>query len=90
MVAMVFDTFEYAEELKTAGVNEGQIRAQIRALSKALESKDLATKSDISELRNELKNDMSELKIDLIKWMIGSLFAFSGIMFTLLRFMLPS
>lgn len=31
----------------------------------------LATKTDIANLRTELKTDMANLKVDIIKWSIG-------------------
>ena len=48
-------------------------------LDTSLESRDVAFSSNILEL-----------KIELIKWVIGTAFSFAGIMFVLLRFMLPS
>lgn len=92
-----FDTLKYFETLKNSGITEEQSRAQVEALSIALGSSDVATKTDISELKTELKSDISELKTDmlelkvkLIKWIIGMGFSIVGVIFILLRFMLPS
>ena len=123
---MGFDTLGYLEMLKASGVTDEQCKAQVRALSIALESQDFVTKTDILELKtdisnlktelktdiselktelktdisdlktelkgdiSDLKTDMLELKVELIKWMIGMGFSIVSIMFVLLRFMLPS
>lgn len=85
-----FDTLEYLETLKASGIPDEQSKAQTQALSKALEFQDVATKSDLLELKGVFKSDILELKVELIKWVIGMAFSFAGIMFVLLRFMLPS
>ena len=85
-----FDTLEYLETLKASGIPDEQSKAQTQALSKALEFQDVATKSDLLELKGVFKSDILELKVELIKWIIGMAFSFAGIMFVLLRFMLPS
>ena len=87
---MEFDTLKYFETLKASGVNDEQSKAQIQALSNVLNSSYVATKGDILELKTEFKTDILELKVDLIKWVIATAFSFAGIMFILLRFMLPS
>ncbi len=66
MSTTVFDTLAYAKRLKAAGVPEAQAEAQAEALAEAITNQ-VATKQDILELRIEMR----ELKIDLIKWMVG-------------------
>lgn len=110
----MFDTLSYAEDLVEIGVPESQSRLQAKVLSKAFASNNLATKTDIAELRAEVKTDIAELRADftklradvktdiirleskvsdvkfeLIKWVAGMSFATMGVMFALLRFMLP-
>lgn len=65
---MKFDTFEYCETLKAGGFTEQQSKAQAQALSKILSSPDITNKNVISELKSELKSNISELQIELIKW----------------------
>ena len=35
-----------------------------------------ATKADLANMRTEMKGDISELKVDLIKWMVGTQIGF--------------
>lgn len=71
MAQITFDTLEFADTLQKAGVPREQAEAMARASQKAIglvvEQKDLATKKDILELRNE----MLAMKADLIRWMVG-------------------
>jgi hypothetical protein len=79
MTAVTFDTLEYTEELKNAGVPEEQAKAQVRALSKALESKELATKSDLKETEKKLELKIAETETRLIKWMVATGLGTAGI-----------
>jgi len=71
-----FDTLRYVKALKEADVPEKQAEAQAEALRTVLEATQadqaaqLATKSDLRELRMELKGD-----IRLLQWMLGILIA---------------
>jgi hypothetical protein len=63
----MFDTLEYAEELKAAGVPEGQAHVQARALSRLSEEK-LASKEDIALLKTDitlLKTDIASLRTEM-------------------------
>ncbi len=51
---MVFDTLKSVEELQEAGIPENQAKAQVRVFQRIIES-DLATKRDIKELRQEMR-----------------------------------
>lgn len=57
----MFDTLEYAEELKAAGVPEGQAHVQARALSRLTEEK-LATKDDFAILKTDLAHVEERLR----------------------------
>lgn len=92
----MLDTLDYSDSLTDAGVPANQARVHAKALSEAFESNNLATTADIVRLEAKLTvmdSDftvrMSEMKLELIKWGVGMVFALSGIMFALLRFMLP-
>jgi uncharacterized protein with gpF-like domain len=63
----LFDTLEYADTLKASGVLPQQAEAQARALAKALEvnTKELATKSDVALLKSDLASVKNELKTDM-------------------------
>jgi len=69
MTSVAFDTLEFVEHLKEAGVPEKQakaiVEAQKRAFSEVLDSS-LATKADLMAVKSELQ---SELKLH--KWMLA-------------------
>lgn len=75
-----FNALGYSEALADAGVPENQARLQAKALSEAFESNDLATVSDIvrleskiTELKADVKAQMSEMELRIIKWQIGGI-----------------
>lgn len=66
---------------------EVQAQTMERVITDVLENQDLATKRDLNDLKNEIKNEInklenkleyntktmiSELKVDLIKWILGT------------------
>jgi len=46
---------------------------------------DLATKQDIESLKQEMKVSMSDLKVELIKWVTGALIAQAAVIATLVK-----
>jgi hypothetical protein len=45
---------------------------------------DVATQRDLKELETTLKRDMAELKVDLLKWIVGLLLGQTALILTLL------
>jgi len=75
-----FDALGYSEALTGIGVSEKQAKLQAKALSEAFDSNDLATKSDIvrlefkiTELKADVKAQISEMELRIIKWQIGGI-----------------
>lgn len=68
MTAITFDTLKFADRLKEAGIPGAQAEAEARALAEALGASDIATKADLLEL-----------KMDVIKWMVGIAMAQIGL-----------
>jgi hypothetical protein len=69
--AIQFDTLRYVEKLKSSGIPGAQAKAEAEALATALgESASglLATKDDITDIKIEMADIKSELK--LMKWMV--------------------
>jgi hypothetical protein len=94
--AVNFDTLAYANRLKQAGVPDKQAEAQSEALAEIFDYQ-AATKKDLQDTEtrlnakfdnklSELNNKILEVKSDLIKWVIGLLFAQSALLVSLLRF----
>jgi capsule polysaccharide export protein KpsE/RkpR len=69
-----FDTYTHINDLKKAGFNEEQAAVIIKSL---VDSRD----NDISHLatKDQLESAIAKLETTLIKWMVGTMIAFSGI-----------
>jgi hypothetical protein len=89
-----FDTLQYMDELKNSGMPQEQAEAITKATSHAfdqlMETKELATKQDINDLRianrqdiNDLKNEMKELEMRMQAWFVKSMITTIGILGTL-------
>lgn len=62
----------------------GEEKAKI--IIKAIEDiDDLATKRDLLELNNQMVNEMLKLKVELIKWNVGTMVAMTAIFGLLLK-----
>ncbi|MBF0424023.1 MAG: DUF1640 domain-containing protein [Magnetococcales bacterium] len=76
MTTTTFDTLEFVEELKAAGVSEQQAVAQVRILSKATRE-NLVTQPHLDMRVLELKGDLRETEarltgqLVLVKWMLA-------------------
>lgn len=88
MTTITFDTLGYFEKLKAAGFTEEQAKVQVEAMQGVVRNydeasrKELATKSDIQDLRNEihvvrteLKEEIANTKHEILKWMMGMVVA---------------
>lgn len=79
MTTITFDMLDMVDKLKTAGFDQKQSEAVIRVIVSAQD--ELVTKHDLTEVKNELKSDMSvrfervdgELKLN--RWMLGAILA---------------
>ncbi|MGZ8171686.1 MULTISPECIES: DUF1640 domain-containing protein [Methylobacter] len=79
MTTLAFDTYAYIRKLKESGITEEQARAQVEALSLALEQfqSELhlsvsATKQDIRESELTLELKIAETKAELVRWIVGA------------------
>jgi deoxyribodipyrimidine photolyase-like uncharacterized protein len=76
MTTLTFDTLQYTERLRAAGVSEQQAKAEAEALrdalSQALDTK-LASKSDINDVRADIAKLDKEMAV--LKWMVGLVLA---------------
>jgi len=73
MSTVTFDTLEFVRTLEAAGMPVEQAEAISLAVRKAQDSADVATKGDVRELGARI--DKLDTKVDLLKWMLGFVFA---------------
>ena len=107
MTTVAFDTLGYFEKLKDAGFTEKQARVQVEAMQGVVRSydeasrKELATKGDIQDVRNEIQDVRNELKQDIqdvrtelantkheiLKWMMTMMVAQTALIMAVLAFL---
>lgn len=89
MAQTVFDILEYFEKLKAACVSENQAKVQVEALQgvingyDAASRKDLATKGDIQDVRNEI----SQTRHEILKWMVTEMIAQTALLVGIIAFL---
>ena len=66
MSSITFDSYPIYTELKDAGFNEQQAEAMVNTFKRVYEDANLATESDIKELRKELRHEMREMRYQII------------------------
>jgi FAD synthase len=90
MSAITFDSLEFVETLTKAGVPEAQAKAEAKAIGNAFkqitESKELATKQDISISESKIRQEMAELKSELLRAMLLQTFAIAGLVIAVVKF----
>ncbi|BBE08603.1 Uncharacterized protein MCB1EB_0442 [Mycoavidus cysteinexigens] len=65
MGAVAFDTLQFVETLKDAGVPEAQAKAFSMAVRNSHEAAELATKADLREYESSVRNDLEKLETGL-------------------------
>lgn len=80
MTTMTFDTLAYSRTLQAAGVPveqaEAMTNAQKAALNEMMNALNLAT-----------KKDLSDRKVELIRWTVGSIIAQSALLVAAIAFL---
>jgi hypothetical protein len=87
MAISSLDTHEIVKDLKSAGFTDEQAEAVTRAVKKAqdIDLSNLATKTDLAELRTEFRTELAEVRAELIKWVVGVGFAQVAMILAVLR-----
>ena len=65
MVSATFDSHVFFIELRAAGFNDSQAEALVNTIKKAHKDADLATKSDIKDLRYKMREMRYQIIISL-------------------------
>ena len=81
MATTTFDTQALVNELETSGFTRQQSETVVSVLKKS--QGELATKADIAPLAS--KNDLLELKVDIVKWVGGLMLAQVAIIAALVK-----
>jgi hypothetical protein len=77
MSHITFDTLKFVETLKEFGIEEKQAKGIATAYQNASDDQELATKQD-------MQMALTEIKYDLLKWMIGLDLAQFGVLIGIL------
>lgn len=62
---ITFDTHAFVKRFRSVGFTEEQAETQVKALSEALETKDLATKGDLVVMEERLRKNSAEQELRL-------------------------
>ncbi len=84
MEAIAFDTHSFVKRLTKAGMPEPQAEVLAEEQSRLLEYK-LASKQDLKQLETTLKKDIAESKIEILKWMFGTLLGQTAVLAALIK-----
>lgn len=75
MTTITFDTLQFVQRLKKAGIVEAEAEAIAEAVRDVHASADLATKTDLQQglatIEAKLEVKIAETKGDLIRWVVG-------------------
>lgn len=91
MTSVTFDTLAYSNSLQAAGIPKAQADAMAGANATAFEAminvKQLSTKQDITDLRNELKLDIANSKHEILKWMVTGMVAQAALLVGIIAYL---
>lgn len=78
MSTITFDTLQFVQRLKKAGIAEAEAEAIAEAVRDVQASGEVATKQDIALIRQDLEVTkahlevkIAETKADLVRWVVG-------------------
>jgi hypothetical protein len=78
MAAVTFDTLQSVKDLQAKGFNSEQAEGISDALKNALAVAEVCTKQD-------LKTELAEARIEIIKWNVGTIMAAVGLTITIVK-----
>ena len=83
-MATTFDTHKFVTKLEGAGLPKNQAEAITEALQETQSDVNFATKQDLELAKLELKKDISEVKSELVRWVVGAGFLQTALIAALL------
>ncbi len=93
MTNVTFDTLDYFEKLKEAGVPEAQAKVQVEVMQSVVQNydaasrKELTTKADLQAVESRLETKLADTKHELIKWLVGALLAQTALLVAIMAIM---
>ena len=82
--AIAFDTYRFVKRRTESCFTEQQVES-LAEEHVALLNANLATKTDLTKIKEEIKADIETVKVDLLKWMSGALIAQGGLIVALIK-----
>ncbi|MFZ2854985.1 MAG: hypothetical protein WAZ34_12860 [Rhodocyclaceae bacterium] len=104
MTTISFDTLQFVQRLRKAGINEGEAEAIAEAVRDVQDSADVATKydlalvqqdiaglrKDVAVIKAELEVKIAETKGELVRWVVGVGMLQTAMIAALLMKLIPS
>jgi hypothetical protein len=90
MNTLTFDTLQFVQRLKKAGVKEIEAEAIAEAVRDVQANSDVATKHDLAEVKAGFEVKIAETKAELVKWVVCVGVLQTAIIATLLMKLIPS
>jgi hypothetical protein len=78
MAAVTFDTLQFVKDLQAKGFNSEQAEGISDGLKNALAVAEVCTKQD-------LKTELAEAKMEIIKWNVGTIMAAVGLTIAIVK-----
>ncbi len=84
MNALAFDTLRFAKRMQEAGLPQQQAEAMAEALSAAVQDS-VATKDDLNKAVSDLRVEIREVQVTIIKWLVPLLLGQTALIAALVR-----
>lgn len=93
MSQLAIDPIGYSEALQKAGLSKEQAdliaRTQEAKIDNIIQTRELATKTDLRELEMRLAAKMNDVQINMLKWMFSMFVGFGAMIVAVMAWLLP-